>query len=118
MSGLLAKTVGQWTRAATRGTPRSRVLLRVKLDDELFLDGETDVFALRDIVDRTAELSGLHREPGGNAAAGSRFHGLADLVVLAALFAHLNHIPLAGLVGGDVDLPAIDFDVAVTDELT
>src|SRR5687768_15840934 len=92
-------------------------LLRVELDDELFLDREPDVFALRKIRDRTAELIRLELEPLGNAASGGRLDGLADLIVLAALFPHLNHVALADLIGGDVDLLAVDLDVAVADEL-
>src|SRR5688500_17920387 len=74
-------------------------LLRVELDDELFLDRETDVFALGKVRDRAAELIGLELEPLGNAASGGRFDGLADLIVLAALFPDLDHVALADLIG-------------------
>src|SRR6185369_4960 len=76
-------------------------LLRVEFDDELFLDRQTDVFALRKIRDRAAELLGLELEPCRNAASRRRFDGLADLIVLAALFPDLNDVALAHLVRRD-----------------
>src|SRR5438477_12581987 len=92
-------------------------LLRVEFDDELFLNGQADVLALRDIEHRAAELLGIELEPRGDAAPTGRFDGLADLVVLAALLANLNHIALASLVRRDVDLAAVDFDVPVAHQL-
>src|SRR5215212_5927559 len=93
-------------------------LLRVEFDDELFLDREADVLALRHVEDGAAELLGIELEPCRNAASAGRLDGLTDLVVLAALLANLDHIALAGLVGGDVDLLAVHLDVTVAHELT
>src|SRR5216684_4630149 len=93
-------------------------LLRVEFDDELFLDGQTDVFTLGKVHHPAQELLGIQLQPRRNAAAGSRFDGLADLVVLARFLANLDHITLAGLIGGDVDLLPVHLDVSMTDDLT
>src|SRR5438477_1166946 len=98
-------------------TNHNQFLLRVEFDDELFLDGQPDVFALGHVDDASLELFGVQLEPRRDAAAAGRFDGLADLVVLAALLADLNDVPLANLVGGNVDLPAVHFNVSVADEL-
>jgi hypothetical protein len=42
---------------------------------------------------------------------------LTDLVVLPALLANLDHIALAHLVRGDVDLLSVHLDMSVADEL-
>src|SRR5437867_1352872 len=101
--------------SAARRQPN--VLLRVEFDDELFLNGQADVFPLRKIEHRSAELFGIELQPGRDAAATGRLHSLLDLLVLPALLANLNHIPLANLIGGDVDLLSIHLDVSVTDQL-
>src|ERR1051326_8429217 len=95
---------------------RSRFLLRVEFDDELFLNRKTDVLALRHVIDRAAELLGIQLEPARNAATRSRFDGLADLFVLAALFANLDGVALSHLVRRDVDFFSVDLDVSVADE--
>src|SRR5438093_3137006 len=97
--------------------PADTVLLRVEFDDELFLNGQADVFAFRKIEHRAAELLGIQLQPRRNASAASRFHGLADLVILAALFTDLNHFALPDLVRGDVVLLSVHLDVSVPDQL-
>src|ERR1700682_5135730 len=92
-------------------------LLRVELDDELFLDRQTNVFTFGKVIHRTEELIGGELQPRRDAAATGRLDGLADLFVLAALLADLNRVSLADLVGGDVGLSAVHLDVAVADEL-
>src|SRR5438105_5069286 len=93
------------------------LLLRVELYDELFLNRETDVFAFRNVRHGSEELFGTELEPRGDSASAGRFDGLADLLVLAALFTNLDRIALAYLVRGDVDLLAVHLDVSVADEL-
>jgi len=45
-------------------------LFGVQFDDELFLDRQTDVFALGKIANRSVELLGIELEPRRDAATG------------------------------------------------
>src|SRR5439155_23454407 len=92
--------------------------LRVQSADELFVDRQADVFALRDILNTAAELFGIELQPSRHAASRRRFDGLADLIVLAALLANLNNIALLHLIGGDVDFLSVHLGVSVGIELT
>src|SRR5437868_9638872 len=115
MSGLLAKIGAGVAWAAV--WPPGDLLLRVELDDELFLNRETDVLAFRYVVDGPEELVGIHSQPRRDAATAGRFHSLADLFVLAALLADLDRVSLANLVGGDIGLLPVHLDVVVANEL-
>src|ERR1700682_3839098 len=104
MSGLLAKIGAGVAWAATEAARIS--LLRVELDDELFLNGKANIFALRHVGDRTEELIGGQLRPGRNPAATGRFDRLPNLLVLAALLADLDRVSLADLGGGGLCLPS------------
>src|SRR5581483_3301662 len=103
---------------AGEGACPTPCLLRVEFDDELLLDRQTDVFALRKIHHGAEELLRVQLKPRRNAAARCRFDGLADLIVLPALLANLDDVPLTSLEGGNVDLLAVHLDVTVANELT
>src|SRR5215831_3223193 len=93
------------------------LLLRVELDDQLLLDRELDVLALRQLDDRPGE--GLRRkiEPGRDSARPRGFDRGLDLLVGAALLLDGHDLALADAVGRDRDLPAVDRHVAVPHEL-
>src|SRR5579863_5591459 len=101
--------------AAPGGAGRS--LLRVELDDQLFLDLGVDLGPDRQRVDQDAHLVRDHLEPG-------RHDALADLGLrhdergqLAGLGGHLDDVVLADPVGRDVDLLAVHREVAVPHQL-
>src|ERR1700733_7717405 len=99
------------------GTPGDPGLLRVELDDQLFLDLRVDLGPDRQRVDQDAHLVRDHLEPG-------RHDALADLGLrdderghVAGLAHHLDDVVLADPVGRDVDLLAVHREVAVPHQL-
>src|SRR5579859_3559600 len=99
------------------GTPGDPGLLRVELDDQLFLDLRVDLGPDRQRVDQDAHLVRDHLEPGRHGA-------LADLRLrhdergqLPGLGGHLDDVVLADPVGRDVDLLAVHREVPVPDQL-
>src|SRR5579859_7460759 len=99
------------------GTPGDPGLLRVELDDQLFLDLRVDLGPDRQRVDQDAHLVRDHLEPGRHGA-------LADLGLrdderghVAGLGGHLDDVVLADPVGRDVDLLAVHREVPVAHQL-
>src|SRR5580704_18162146 len=99
------------------GTPGDPGLLRVELDDQLFLDLRVDLGPDRQRVDQDANLVRDHLEPGRHGA-------LADLGLrdderghVAGLGGHLDDVVLADPVGRDVDLLAVHREVPVAHQL-
>src|ERR1700761_7021960 len=107
----------RWCRRPD-GRRRSCWLLRVELDDELFLDLRVDLRADGQRVDQDAHLVGNHLEPGGNRALAGLSLGHDERRHVAGLGPHLDDVVLGDPVGGDVNLLAVDRDVAVSGELT
>src|SRR5579871_4673142 len=95
-----------------------RCLLAVKLDDELLVDGQIDVFALWQREDLAREIVAVDVQPlHGTLAAGEVLRLFEDGNGFGTL-AQLDLVAYLALEGRDVDLAAIHLDVAVTDELT
>ena len=99
------------------GTPGSPGVLRVELDDQLFLDLGVDLGPDRQRVDQDAHLVRDDLEPG-------RHDALADLGLrdderghVAGLGGHLDDVVLADPVGRDVDLLAVHREVPVAYQL-
>src|SRR6266705_2237979 len=94
-----------------------RVLLRVELDDELLLDLGVDLGPGRERVDEDPHLVRDHLKPGRHRALAGLRAGHDERRQLVRLRPHLDDVVLAHPVRGDVDLAAVDQDVAVPDEL-
>src|SRR5882724_4422 len=92
-------------------------LLAVKLDDQLFVDGDADFGALRNL--RHAALVGFAVDvhPRRRRLMAVEFLGHLQARHFAAALAHGNFLPHADLEGRNVHLAAVHGDVAVTDEL-
>src|SRR5215208_6817951 len=111
-------TSGPPARHMTRGSPRGRyLLLGVELDDELLLDGHLDLVTGRDAVDGQPGLAGVQLEPARLGPAGLELDRLVHVQVLAHALLDLDDIARLDLVGGDVDLPAVDGHVRVAHQL-
>src|SRR6476620_4813783 len=92
-------------------------LLRVELDDQLFLDRGVDDLARRDVVHQHAQLAGDHLEPRRDRALAGLRLGQLERQHRAGLLGHLDDVVLAHAVRRDVDLAAVDPDVAVAHQL-
>src|SRR5215212_8758673 len=111
-------TSGSPARHMTRGSPRGRyLLLGVELDDELLLDGHLDLVPGRDGRDGQLGLAGVQLEPARLGPAGLELDRLVYVQVLAHTLLDLDDVARLDLVGGDVDLPAVDGHVRVPDQL-
>src|SRR5215208_2011451 len=111
-------TSGSPARHMTRGSPRGRyLLLGVELDDELLLDGHLDLVPGRDGRDGQLGLTGLQLEPARLGPAGLELDRLVHVQVLAHALLDLDDVARLDLVGGDVDLLAVDGHVRVADQL-
>src|SRR3954454_22096268 len=92
-------------------------LLAVELDDELFLDGGVDDLTGRHRVDQDAHAVGDDLDPGRDRTAAGLGTGDDERRHLHARRAHLDDVVLADEERRDVDLLAVDQEVAVLHEL-
>src|SRR5258708_2648895 len=95
----------------------SHGLFAVKLDDQLFVDGDADFGALRNL--RHAALVGfaIDVHPRRRCLVAVEFLGHLQARHFTAALAHRNLLPHANLKGRNVHLAAVHGDVAVTDKL-
>src|SRR6516165_929288 len=93
------------------------VLLRVELDDELFLDLGVDLGPDRERVHEDAHLVGNDLEPGRHRALAGLGSRDDERRQLERLGDHLDDVVLAHPVGGDIDLLAVHREMAVPDQL-
>ena len=94
-------------------------LLGVQLDDEVFLNVEVDIAALRQLGDNTLQAAGFAAQPGRQSNNSSISAGqLGKLFNLAAAFNNVDHVAGLHLVRGDVNALAINGEVVVRNELT
>src|SRR2546422_4542175 len=92
-------------------------LARIKLDDQLLLDGLVNVVASGLREDLGGHLLLVQAEPRRDRALLAGVEGILDPVDVLALFLDRDHIADANGVRGDVDETAVDGDVSVGDEL-
>src|SRR5918992_1016569 len=100
---------------APAATGASLVLLRVELDDELFLDRRGDLRPLWQAEDLRGQPVVVGLQPGRHC--GGELCGLADDALYGSVRPHRDHVVLAQLIGGDVDPAAVDRPVPVADHL-
>src|SRR6195952_900256 len=93
------------------------LLLRVELDDELFLDRELDLRTQRPRVHQHPHPRRDRLEPGRHDALARGLTGDNERGHLQALLAHVDDVVRVDLVRRDVDLVAVDPEVAVRDQL-
>src|ERR1700716_677564 len=92
-------------------------LARIKLDDQLLLDGLVDVVASGLRGDFRGHVVFVEAEPGNDRPLLARVEGILDPGDLFARVLDRDYIAEAHGVGGDVDGTAVDGEVAVRDEL-
>src|SRR4051812_11664360 len=92
------------------------VLLRVELDDQLLLHRRRDLLPLRMPEDLGGEAIVVRLKPGRNR--GGQLGGVPEDRFGARAGLQGDHVVGAQLIRRDVDPPAIDRPVAVTDQLT
>src|SRR6478735_7992869 len=104
-------------RSPARATTDWRSLLGVVLHDELLLDRDVDLRPDRDLVDEDAHprRDDLHPRRGDALAVG--LTGDDQRRELERLLAHVDDVVVGDLEGRDVDLLAVDQEVAVRHEL-
>src|SRR3954451_768785 len=100
------------------GVASSVLLLRVVLDDQLLLDRDVDLLTDRELVDQDPHAVRQRLHPAGHdpLAVGLTSHD--ERGGLQGLLLDVDDVVLADLVRRDVDLLAVDPEVAVHDELT
>src|SRR6476469_2607478 len=92
-------------------------LLGVVLHDELLLDRHVDLRADRDLVDQDAHPRRDDLHPRGGDALAVGLASNDQRRELEGLLAHVDDVGVGDLEGRDVDLLAVDEEVAVHDEL-
>src|SRR3954468_20146955 len=109
---------GTGPRPGSTGKPPCGLLLRVVLDDQLLLDRDVDLLTDRELVDEDAHPVRERLHPAGHdpLAVGLTSHD--ERGRLQRLLLDVDDVVLADLVRRDVDLLAVDLEVAVHDELT
>src|SRR6266705_678562 len=100
-----------------RAIEARRRLLRVELDDELFLDLGVDLRPDGQRVHQDPHLVRHDLEPGRHGALADLGPGDDERRHLERLGGHLDDVVLADPVGRDVDLPAVHREVAVRYQL-
>src|SRR6185436_16333827 len=91
--------------------------LAIQLDNQLFLHGQVDLLTRRQLRDTAREGAAVERQPLRNAAALHFFHRVGNRRILAAALANADDVAGTHLVGRNVDLLAVDGEVAVAHEL-
>src|ERR1700716_4117046 len=92
-------------------------LARIKLDDELLLDGLIHVIASRLRGDFRGHVVFVQAQPGNDGPLLAGVEGILDAVDLLALLLDRDHVADAHGIRRDVDEPAVDGDEPVRNEL-
>src|SRR5690606_7831624 len=95
----------------------NRSLLRVELDDQLFLHRHLDLRALGKLVHENPEIRRHDLQPRRNRAVTQRFLRSDERQCLQRLRTNVDDVELRHPVAGDVDLLALDEEVAVAAQL-
>src|SRR5688500_15769379 len=93
------------------------LLLRVQLDDQLFLHGQVDLLARRDRSDLRRHPFGVELEPLRHATSLDLFERVQDRRRLPAGLTHGDDVPRLDREGRDVDLAAVHREVPVPYQL-
>src|SRR6056297_231392 len=100
------------------GARGSRRLLRVQLNNQVFIDVRRKVVPLGKAFYRTLELVAIDFHPGRDEVEVARYlYGFLDTQMIARFLADRNPVAGAHLVRGNVDNLAVDFDQAMADQL-
>src|SRR4051794_22243767 len=97
--------------------PGGVLLLGVELDDELLLDGDLDLLTHRKLVHEDPHPFGLDIHPPRDQPLAEGLAGHDERRHLQRLLPHVDHVVLRDLERRDVDLLAVDEEVAVVDQL-
>ena len=100
-----------------RGAVQPPGLLRVELDDELFLYRERDVLALRCTDDPTNSVLFVKGQPLGNLRPRAGSQGFLDWEEVQVLSPHRNLISHSNVIAGNVDHPPIHLDMPMPYDL-
>src|SRR5687768_2611535 len=92
-------------------------LLRIQLDDQLFLHGQVDLLAHRDRSDLCRHPLGAELEPLRHAASLDLFERVQDRRRLPAALTHGDDVPRLDRKGRDVHLAAVHGEVTVPYQL-
>src|SRR4029079_4500992 len=108
---------GIWNsiRLVRTAIPSFPSLLRVKLDDERFLDRRVDLLTLRPLEHLAGEAVVVGLEPRGHRS--GQVGGVADDLLGRAARLERDDVVGAHLVAGDVHAAAVDLEVTVADGL-
>src|SRR5437867_3364600 len=98
-------------------SPWSRALLRVELDDQLFVDWHGQIGTRRQGLDVAREGLGVHLEPLRHASPLRQLERLTDARDLAAPLAYRDRVAGSHEVRWHIDLPSIHAEVSVPHEL-
>src|SRR5512146_518077 len=97
--------------------PAVRLLLRIQFDDQLLVDGQVDVFPLRQVDHPALEGLAIYLQPARSGLMRRVLHGLLDNGQRAALLAYRDFVPRLHFIGRNVDLAAINLNVSVANKL-
>ena len=92
-------------------------LLRVELDDELFLNGNVDLGALGQLVHENTEVRRNNLQPARNGTVAKVIHGILERQHLQRLGAHVDDVVLGHTVARDGHLLVVDQEVSVANQL-
>src|SRR5262245_49874968 len=92
-------------------------LLRVELDDELFLHRQVDLLARRDGADLGRHLTGIELEPLRDAAALDLLHRVHDGGILPARLPDPDEVSRLDRERRDIDFPSVHGEMPMSYEL-
>src|SRR5580692_9086668 len=108
---------GRWLlRAANDGRPTTG-LFTVQLNNQLLVDRQLNLFTLGQRQHLASKIVAINLQPARRILMAGKLLGLLENRQLAAALADGNFVAHIHLVGGNVDLAAIDVDVAVAHQL-
>src|SRR5262249_37030388 len=93
-------------------------LFRIELDDELLLNWEVDLLARRHRANPRGHPFGVKQQPFRHASALDPFERVRNRAVLPAALPHGDDITGLDRERRNVDLPAVDHEMTVTNKLT
>ena len=92
-------------------------LLRVELDDQLLLQRHIDLRALGQLVNQDAQAARDDLQPAGDRTVADGLASNLERQRAQRLLLDIDDVVLRDAVAGDVDLHAVDGEVAVADQL-